>query len=207
MRGKFGPSLSLSRSGGGCRRVLRQPYAPTPPLCSPSPFTYLNDLWSPSLGSKEEQGGPAEGHSSKGRRRSTEVKMSDKLPKRTWWGTFGDGGRGKPYWSGLLQVQGTEPQTKSAQTKGRSAGSPNWEVQRVPASGAAGCRGCAVVCHLGSDCIWFSSARSCSSEAGKVATGSCKLAASQVSGDGEKGSSLLQHSHINFREVRLVLFT
>lgn len=56
-------------------------------------------------------------------------------------------------------------------------------------------------CHLGSGCIWFSSAQSCSSEAGKVAAGSCKLVASQVSGDGEKGSSLWQYSHINFREV------
>lgn len=71
--------------------------------------------------------------------------MSYELPKGTWWGTFGSGGSGKSYWSGLLQVQGTEPHTKSAQTKGRFAGSPTWEAQGVSASGAAGCRGCAAV--------------------------------------------------------------
>ena len=56
------------------------------------------------------------------------------------------------------------------------------------------------LCHLGSVCIWLSSAQRCSSYADKIATSRCRLTASQVNSVSENSTSLLQHSHINLRE-------
>lgn len=56
------------------------------------------------------------------------------------------------------------------------------------------------LCHLGSVCIWLSSAQRYSSYADKIATGNCRLTASQVNTVNENSTSLLQHAHINLRE-------